>query len=166
MIDFNSTSSIKNAGFKGFISISELQRDSNYIPQTKGVYLVLYTTQIAPSFLDFGTGGHFKGKNPNIPIDKLKENWVEDTKVIYIGKAGGSKSRATLNSRLGQYLRFGQGNPVGHWGGRLIWQIKNSGDLVICWKPLSAKEPRDVEYELIQEFKIKYNKRPFANLSD
>ncbi|MBA7514981.1 hypothetical protein ES705_07961 [subsurface metagenome] len=166
MIAFNSINSIKNAGFKGFISISELQKDSNVIPKTKGVYLVLYTAKKVLSFLNIGTGGHFKGKNPNINIDELRKNWIENTIVIYIGKAGSSTTKATLNSRIQQYLKFGQGRNIGHWGGRLIWQIENSGDLTLCWKPLKNEEPRDGETELIQQFKSIYGKRPFANLSD
>jgi len=117
-------------------------------------------------FLTVGTGGHFKGKNPNVPISVLKANWVEDTLVVYIGKAGKDGSSATLQSRLRQYFGFGQGRDIGHWGGRLIWQLKNSADLVVCWKALPANDPRTVEADLIQQFVAKFSKRPFANLAD
>ena len=80
------------------------------------------------------------------------QNWVRDTVVVYIGKAGGTDHSATLNKRLRMYLRFGQGAPVGHYGGRLIWQIKNSGDLLICWKTQITEEPRNVEAKLLSEF--------------
>ena len=165
-IDFNNIDSIKQAGFTGFIPINTIFDDTSQIPKLRGVYFIIYLENNPPTFLSTGTGGHFKGKNPNIPISELKNNWVENTKVIYIGKAGGSDSSATLQSRLRQYLRFGQGKPVGHWGGRLIWQIKNSADLILCWKPLLKEEPRVVEGEFIQQFKSIYGKRPFANLSD
>ena len=38
-------------------------------------------------FLAVGSGGHFKGKDPNISLADLKSNWVDNTKVVYIGKA-------------------------------------------------------------------------------
>jgi hypothetical protein len=113
-----------------------------------------------------GTGGHFKGKDPNVPLYELKDNWVDNAIVVYIGKAGNEVSSATLQSRLRQYFWFGQGKNIGHWGGRLIWQLKNSTDLVVCWKALPNSDPRTVEADLIRQFITKYSKRPFANLAD
>ena len=165
-IDFNDIDAIKSAGFHGFQKIRSLLSDFSNIPKEKGIYFILYTETHSPDFLPTGTGGHFKGQNPNITMKELKSHWVNNTIVIYIGKAGGTGSSATIQSRLKQYLKFGQGRNIGHWGGRLIWQIRNSGDLFVCWKTLPDKEPRDVERELIQMFKSEYGKRPFANLSD
>lgn len=164
--DFNSINELKDSGFLGFKKMSELFKDSSSIPVVKGVYLVINPETNPPEFLQVGTGGHFKNKNPNVSINELKTNWVENTIVVYIGKAGGINSSATLQSRLRQYLKFGQGKKIGHWGGRLIWQLKNSRDLVVCWKPLPDDDPRAYEYELIQKFVAQYSKRPFANLID
>ena len=62
-------------------------------------------------------------------------------------------------------MKFGQGKPVAHHGGRYIWQIKDSEELVVCWKSLeNGKNPRQLEAEMIHEFKKKYGKLPFANL--
>jgi len=91
---------------------------------------------------------------------------VDDTIVVYIGKAGKDGSSATLQSRLRQYFGFGQGKNVGHWGGRFIWQLKNSADLVVCWKALPTTDPRTVEADLIQDFVSKFSQRPFANLAN
>ena len=112
MIDFNNIVSLRESGFDGFYSIGEVENRIKLIPRIKGVYLVLYSNKEIPEFHVTGTGGHFKGRNPNVSIDELKNNWVEDTKVIYIGKAGGSGSSATLYSRIGQYLKFGQENQL------------------------------------------------------
>jgi len=166
MINFNDHGDIRNYGFSGFHRIQNLYGNLDVIPKEKGIYFVLYDHNSQPEFLPTGTGGHFKGKNPNILIPELQSNWIDVTKVIYIGKAGGGSGKATLHSRLKQYLNFGIGKPVGHWGGRLIWQIKNSGNLVLCWKTLPADDPREVEKKLIQQFKLQYGKRPYANLSD
>jgi len=166
MIDFNDIEAIKQNGFVGFEKLEDLFVNTSIIPDIKGVYMILYNDLNVPEFLITGTGGHFKGRNPNISMQSLKYNWVEDTKVVYIGKAGGDDSKATLRSRLTQYFRFGQGINVGHYGGRLIWQIKNSKELLVCWKPLPNDDPRNVEAEIIKEFVSFYKKRPFANLTD
>ena len=159
---------LKEQGFEGFLTMSELMAGArSQIPAQKGVYVILCEKESAPQFLPEGTGGHFKGRNPNVSISELKENWVEDSSIVYIGKAGGTGSSATFNKRLGQYLRFGQGANVGHWGGRFIWQLADSRELVVCWKTLTADEPREIEHEMIEDFKSIHNgKRPFANLVD
>lgn len=164
-MDFKDIEQIRNAGFKGFKTIRELFANPSSIPKIKGVYLILNPSK-KQDFLHVGTGGHFKERNPNVPISELTSNWVEDTIVVYIGKAGSDGSNATLQSRLRQYLRFGQGSKVGHWGGRYIWQLKNAGDLVVCWKSLPSEDPRQHESSLIQEFVRQYSKRPFANLAN
>ena len=166
MLDFNNIGAIDGYGFLGFVKLEDLFINSSIIPYIKGIYMILYNDSNTPEFLITGTGGHFKGKNPNISMQALKYNWTEDTKVVYIGKAGGDDSKATLRSRLTQYFRFGQGKNVGHWGGRLIWQIKNSKELLVCWKPLPSGDPRDTEAELIQAFVSKYKRLPFANLAN
>jgi hypothetical protein len=163
---FKTLEDLKDQGFVGFIKISDLMRDSSKIPDKPGVYMVLYTGSSTPTFIDPGTGGFHKGLNPNVSFSVLIKNWVKETVVIYIGKAGGSDYHTTLSKRLKDYLRFGKGATVGHYGGRLIWQIKNSGDLLICWKTMISGEPRNVEAELIGEFVARYDKRPFANLAD
>lgn len=164
-MNFNNIDEIKKEGFTGFKKMSELIIDSSLIPKTKGVYLVLCLDN-KPEFLSIGTGGHFKGKNPNVSVNELKTNWVDKTIVVYIGKAGKDGSKATLQSRLRQYFGFGQGGNIGHWGGRLIWQLKNSQNLVVCWKALPTEDPRAIEENLIQQFVSKFSNRPFANLSN
>ena len=159
---------LKTLGFEGFKSMSELMAGAkSQIPYQMGVYVILRESNSEPIFMEEGTGGFFKGKNPNVSLSELRSNWVDGTSIVYIGKAGGMGSSATLNKRLGQYLRFGQGAIVGHWGGRYIWQLKDSRDLVVCWKILSSEEPREMEQKMIEEFKSKHSRmRPFANLSD
>ena len=155
-------------GFEGFKTMGELMNGARaQIPTQKGVYVVLREKESAPQFMTEGTGGFFKGQNPNVSLSELKDNWVDDAQVVYIGKAGGANSSATLQKRLGQYLRFGQGANIGHWGGRYIWQLSDSQDLVICWKTLTDNEPREVEHQMIADFKTAHGgKRPFANLRD
>lgn len=150
----------------GYKPMHELFVNSSQIPAIKEIYFVLNLDKEPPLFLPVGTGGRFKGKDPNIPFDKLQANWIENALVVYIGKAGDDKSRATLRSRLKQYFAFGQGKKIGHWGGRLIWQLMFSNKLVVCWKPLPDNDPRITEAQLIKEFVRQYGRRPFANLAD
>ena len=157
---------LKEIGFQGFVSLGSLFKDSSKLPKEKGVYIILYPSTASPKFRTVGSGGYFKGKNPNVTLQELQSNWVEDTAIIYIGKAGSESGSATLQSRLKQYFNFGQGKPVEHWGGRLIWQLQMAEDLLVCWKTTPEHEPATVESNLIEKFKAFYNKRPFANLRD
>ena len=147
---FNTIDDLKAAGFEGFIPVAQLQADSTAIPRTAGVYMVVYTGENIPEFLSRGTGGFFKGKDPNVSITELETNWVENTCVVYIGKAGKLKNcKATIQSRLKQYLDFGSGN------------------LLLCWKPTPDEDPETVETALIARFKEQHGgHRPFANLKD
>ena len=164
-MDFDDIDQIKEFGFTGFIAFSELLFDKSTVPLEKGVYLVLNPKRTA-ELLPVGSGGCFRGKNPNVPIDILKSHWIDDVLVVYVGKAGGKGKIATLQSRLLQYARFGRGENACHYGGRYIWQLSNSADLIVCWKPTPYNNPREVEHELIAAFKRKYGRRPFANLQD
>ncbi|MBW8687913.1 hypothetical protein [Chitinophaga rhizophila] len=162
-LDFNSLDSIKAAGFTGFKTMATLLAEPSVLPLTKGVYLVLNLDATPIRFLPKGAGGFFKGRDQNVTLEQLKQNWIMDTLVIYIGKAGGN-GQATLRSRIKQYLAFGNGKAVGHWGGRFIWQIAASQSLVICWKSIGEGDPRAVEADLIKKFIERFGARPFANL--
>ncbi len=152
---------LEQKGFQGFVTIKKLTDNPTLAPTQKGVYMILRESENAPEFMEVGTGGFFKGKDPNVSITELQNNWVNNTPILYIGKA------TTLQKRLKQYMKFGQGKNVGHWGGRLIWQMKDSQEFIVCWKGLKNEEPRDIEEDLIKEFKKKHNdNRPFANLQD
>jgi hypothetical protein len=155
---------LSNTGFKGFLKISFLKSIGySDIPKHKGVYVIVRESIDKPVFLDVSIGGHFKGKDPTVSISELEDNWVNSS-IIYIGKAGGSGSGATLHSRLRQYIEFGKGKDIGHWGGKYIWQLKDSDNLLVAWKVLK-EEPDDVETKLIEQFRKEYGKRPFANLT-
>lgn len=157
---FESLNQIKEAGFSGFTTVENLYRNGySAIPKVEGVYMILRLSDSAPKFVPKGTGGYFKDKEPNVGIDELAANWVNGTCVLYIGKA------TDLSKRLSQYMSFGHGRNVGHYGGRFIWQLSDCKDLVVCWKPTSGSA-RTEETSLIQDFVMQYGVRPFANLRD
>lgn len=68
-----------------------------------------------------------------------------------------------LKRRLTQFADFGAGKPVGHWGGRLIWQLPNVDALRVAWKETPGQVPVKVESELIAAFRQVHGKPPFAN---
>ncbi len=166
-MDFENISDLINHGFRGFVTVAELQRSAcRDVPNEQGVYLVVRPTIRPPEFLSQSTGGHFKDKAPTVSVAELQRQWVAGPKVIYVGKAGSSSGTTTLRSRLRSYMRFGLGKPVGHWGGRYIWQLADASDLQVCWKPTPNEDPAVIESQLIQAFQAMYGKRPFANLRD
>ena len=164
-LDFKSIDNLRRNGFSGFVSAAALRQDLTQIPDIRGVYMVVREIGNRPQFRATGSGGHYKRTDPNVPIEKLHKNWVEETCVLYIGKAGDEHSQATLRSRLRQYLQFGAGKPIGHKGGRYIWQLWDAEDLLFCWKPLPSGNPPKEETALLAAFKCQYEGRlPFANL--
>lgn len=165
-MQFTSVDDLRRAGFEGFHTFATLRASRlAEVPRGWGVYAVIAEPRLEPQFLSVGSGGYFKGKNPNVPVAVLAASWVPETIVLNIGKAGGTGSSSTLQKRLDTYLKFGAGKPVGHYGGRYIWQLAGCEMLQLCWM-VTEREPRDVERELIETFSRRYGKRPFANLQD
>ena len=73
---------MEESSFEGFYKIDSLMSSKcSVIPKQKGIYFVL--NQGPSNFLQNSVGGHFKGKNPTVSINKLKNNLVEDTLVVY-----------------------------------------------------------------------------------
>ncbi|MEU4317185.1 hypothetical protein AB0F85_02200 [Nocardia fluminea] len=147
-------------GFGGFVPFSELP-DAD-VPAEPGVYVVVRPTETAPVFLSASPAGWFKGKDPTLPVAELQAAWVPGEPVLYIGKAAAGRSRKRgLRKRLDEYRRHGAGQPVGHWGGRMIWQLADSVELVVGWRTTDAA--RTTEKSMIVDFVKLYGKRPFAN---
>ncbi len=119
--------------------------------------MIYRVTTTVPRFRRVSPGGHFKGRDPTVDRQALLANWVPGAGVVYIGKAD------KLRTRLRAYLRFGQGVPIGHWGGRLIWQLADSDKLLVAWKYVPGEVPVEVEQNLIAGFQAAYGKKPFAN---
>ncbi len=159
----DTTQILKSNGFEGFIPVENLMQSHKVIPAHSGVYVFLRLKDSEPEFLERGTGGFFKQtkpRDPNVSIAELKDNWVSNEVIVYIGKA------SSLKTRLGSYLRFGEGKFATHWGGRYIWQLKDSRELLVCWKT-TDEDPRVVEEKMIAKFKNEHGgRRPFANLRD
>jgi hypothetical protein len=151
---------LEDRGSVGFATFKRLRETGvQGIPKSAGLYIVLLPTGSVPEFLEKSIGGWFKQKDPSVSIAFLKENWVPETSTIYVGKAD------VLQRRIKQFSDFGTGKPIAHWGGRLIWQLRDSENLIIAWKELhSGSEALQAEAELLNEFTSVHSRLPFANL--
>jgi hypothetical protein len=87
----------------------------------------------------------------------LESNWIHGAEVVYIGKAD------NLRRRLRQFAQFGAGKPIGHWGGRLIWQLARSTEFLVAWRETPGELPKKVETTMLAEFRAGYRQPPFAN---
>ena len=163
---FESHAELRHEGFEGFETIETLDADRKRMPTVRGVYLLTRASTAQPRFVNPGTGGFFKGRDPNVSIKTLRDKWVPNTVTVYIGKAGSPTGKATLRSRLSQFWSFGNGKAVGHWGGRLVWQLADARELIVCWKSTPDDDPRLVEAGLIAQFLARHRRLPFANLKE
>lgn len=147
--------SLEAAGFVGWLPLAAIRAST--CPSSGGVYLISYSSDGPVAFSDRSCGGWFKGRDPSVSREALLANWVDDAEIVYIGKAD------RLKRRLTQFADFGAGKPVGHWGGRLIWQLPDVDKLLVAWKETPGSLPVEVESELIEAFRRAHGKPPFAN---
>jgi hypothetical protein len=153
--------SLRHAGFTGWVPWSQCPEALTAIPSAAGgVYVIFRVAASSPSFLERSAAGSFEGVDPTVPLSSLEANWVSGASVVYIGKA----NHGRLRRRLEEFVRFGRGRPIGHRGGRLIWQLADAEDLLVTWRimPLDA-EPLREETRLRNLFRSAYGKPPFAN---
>lgn len=150
---------LRTIGFEGFETIGSLRRtDLRAVPSRSGVYAVVRPELTEPIFLSLSSGGRWKGKDPNVSRAVLEAAWVSDAYVLYFGQG------KVLRGRIELYLAFGAGQNVMHYGGRYLWHLDRTEELVVGWK--SSEQPRVVEQALILLFRAAYGDRPFANLQD
>jgi hypothetical protein len=153
---------LEREGFSSFLTFEQLRERLAEVPPHAGVYIVLRTSGDPVEFLDANPGGRFKGRDPTVEADVLRRKWIERSEVVYIGKGD------NLQRRLKQYADFGSGNPIGHWGGRYIWQLADSASLQVAWMlGGSAETAAMMEARLLRRFKEEHDGRlPYANIAD
>ena len=156
------TPSIDLSDFTGWVPFAALPDVD--VPSGPGVYVVVRPSDEPPRFLNRSPAGHFKDRDPTVPVVELEKLWVAGERVIYIGKANlGRSGRRGLRKRLDEYRRFGAGEPVAHSGGRRIWQLADHATLLVGWKVTSDVDAARTETEMIAAFRSHYGMRPFAN---
>lgn len=133
------------------------------LPPRPGVYVVVREPGPRPSFLTESVGGPHKRQSLTVDVEVLEEAWRDDAQVVYVGKAG---SRLGLQERLWAYAKQGRGRSAGHAGGRFIWQLPASGELLVGWREIDGVEVGDVEEALLSLHIEQFGRRPFANMKN
>ena len=143
-----------------YTTIGELMCLDNLlrIPQVSGVYVVdTPRNDFMPEISSETTGPEFfKGRSLLYSAEELQKKFMQsDRKRIYIGKA------TNLRQRISHMIRYGMGENIPHRGGRAVWQIMNSRELLFGWCP--CENPRGVEHEMLVAYRLAYNVYPMAN---
>lgn len=157
------TSPIDLSGFTGWVPFAQLPTAD--VPTEPGVYVVVRPTDEPPQFLDASPAGHFKGKDPTVAATELSRLWVPGERIVYIGKANlSANGKRHLRKRLDEFRRFGAGAPIGHSGGRRIWQLADHAELLVGWRVTPNADAMKVETKMLADFRAHYGRLPFANM--
>jgi hypothetical protein len=129
------------------------------LPTSPGVYAVAYDLDRPKVWPSMSCGGWHKGHDPTVTAQRLDQEWVDGTNIVYLGKTD-----RTLRKRLSEFSRFGKGEAVAHWGGRLIWQLPQVEKLLVGWRQVEIGMATSEESNLLNEFSDTFGHLPFANL--
>lgn len=144
-------------GFEGWKRFGSVERGD--LPPRHGVYVVVREPGQRPAFLIESVGGPHKHKVLTVGVDELQQAWRDGAEVVYVGKAGGARG---LKDRLWAYARQGRGHSAGHAGGRFLWQLPESGKLLVGWREID--DVSEVEEALLALHFERFGRRPFANM--
>lgn len=153
---------LEAADYTGWRTWAELRASGlSDVPRLPGCYVVLRSSVSDVQFLAASEAGRFKEQDPTVSVERLTDEWTPGASVVYIGKAN------ELRTRLKAYARFGAGEPVAHWGGRLIWQLADADELLVAWHVVAEKAgARHLERLLLERFADMHDgRRPLANLT-
>ena len=148
-------------GFLGWKPFGALEAGD--LPPRHGVYVVVREAGPRPHFLLDSVGGPHKRKALTVDVELLEMAWQDEAEVVYIGKAG---SRRGLQDRLWAFAKQGRGRSVGHAGGRFVWQLPASEELLVAWRETGGLDVGDVEEALLALHIDQFGRRPFANMKD
>lgn len=151
-------------------SVEELHNGAiTEIPHTSGVYFVFMPENFVINIKEKTEGFPLtsKGKPSSYPVQKLLKKAEQYSKPVdpkshplYIGKA------KDLYRRIEQYIayRYHSPNLFPHDGGRAIWQLDKSERLLFRYVECHEGEDcRELERQLLCEYKERHGEYPFAN---
>jgi hypothetical protein len=158
-----------NNGFEKIGTLSKLLKGG--LPKNEKLNLCgIYAISIPKGYLPKYYSPEEANKRGNVikpwTVEKLKNKWVKNSDIVYYGLAG-KKSFRSLNERLGDLLRHGNGKistSGPHKGGEILWQLKNYERFELWILPTSEPpEPRNYEELILRTFHKEIKKLPFAN---
>jgi hypothetical protein len=142
-------------GFKGLHPIGALlDGQAATAPEAPGVFVVCRLAEVPPRFAQANTAGRWKGQDPTLPVELLKDAWLPEAALLFVG--GG----ANIRQRLRLFLDFGGGKAVAHWTGRALWQLSDAEDLIVGWR---LGNPKADLAGLVADFSAKHGTPPWAN---
>lgn len=162
---------IDNIKFSNTYTVEELHNGAiENIPSESGLYFVLMPKGFDLTVKDVTDGRKTtsRGKVSSYPVEDLRkrllhygdENEKRNSQILYIGQS------VNLHDRIEQYIGFRYDVPdIGpHDGGRSIWQLENSEQLLFCYyvcRP--GEDSEEMERKLILLYKARHGCYPFAN---
>ncbi len=148
---------LRDLGFVGFVRLAGLSKGCRSLPAEPGVYVVVRDAASTHGYLDRSVGGRFKGEDGTVDVPTLIDAWVPGPDCLYIGR-----TTTRVRSRVDSLVGYGRGEPVGHRGGRYLWQLQQYGELLVAWRV--DDDPIRAERQLLDAFETHYGRVPFANL--
>ena len=146
---------LESVGFRGFVTFDDVRIPRHLeLPKTHGIYAVVRPGSTKRAFTSTSLA---EGKP--YEVETLVGRWVEDSPILYIGKADPAKGG--IHSRVKQYARRGSS----HTGGRAIWQLADANELLVGWAPTDEELGRTVEQRWIARFEETFGRKPFANVA-
>lgn len=164
--------SFRRQRFRGFVPLGDAVADRKAFLRehaqeldSAGVYAIF-----AP--VDPGPTWKTRGRLPNVitpwPLAKLRERWIDDAELVYIGCAGATSSSRTLSKRLSDLLKHGAGQistSGPHKGRERLWQCVGWEAFTLAWKKCGPyPEPHDFEVAIGRRFEKLTGQLPFANV--
>jgi hypothetical protein len=131
-----------------------------------GNYRIHTPDNYKPDYLDVNASREAGNVVNPWAIERLREKWVTEETIVYIGLAG-ARSRRTLRRRLMDLIRHGRGQITDrgpHKGGEILWQLKGYEMFTLWVLPTGDPPmPRKLERQYLADFVRKHGKLPFAN---
>ncbi|MBX3195461.1 MAG: hypothetical protein KF727_10270 [Microbacteriaceae bacterium] len=152
---------LRDYGFVGFVPFRTWDRSMVGAQDAEGVYAIVRSAN-PPSFLeDDGS----KPRSRSWSRSEVAARWVPRAEILYFGKA---PLRTNLTDgvakRLDEFHSHGYRTGKSHYGGRLLWQLKDAADLLVAWKLVPVGTAGLVESGLILGFVDEFGMPPFANV--
>ncbi|HEY9723113.1 MAG TPA: hypothetical protein V6D47_13975 [Oscillatoriaceae cyanobacterium] len=148
---------IFGAGLRGLFTLPQLQDGQlTTAPDGPGIYTVWRLDPGKPRFARGSAAGHYKGRDPSIPLEALQAHWVPEAGLLFAAKAANVRTRVRL------LVNFAAGKPVAHWDGRALWQLADADELLVAWA--AADDPDAALARLLGRFTEQTGRPlPFAN---